>query len=329
MSTTSLVTSTSAGHNSGYAGLALAGDGNEPASLDDLTAEWLVQFRESRHTREAYRRDLDNFLHWCGRRGVDPVTARRPHLDAYLADRANTINENTGKPYAPSSLARQLSTVSSWYSYLVSAGAVSTNPAELVRRPKIDRDHTVTIGLTAPEVRAFRAAAVNDRWLGACAPVLADFIAGVGARVTEVCAADVEDLGHDSGHRIIRLRMKGGKTRTRAVPPSLAAAIDDLLDGRTAGPVFVNAKGLRLNRQEVARFVTRTAKKAGIAAADQITPHSFRHAWATIARAAGATLEERQFALGHADPRTTQRYDRARENLDRDPSYLVVAATSG
>jgi integrase len=78
----------------------------------------------------------------------------------------------------------------------------------------------------------------------------------------------------------------------------------------------------------VSRFVRRAAHAAGLPAADRITPHSFRHAWATIARERGASLEERQHALGHADPRTTQRYDRARASLDRDPSYLVAAAVA-
>jgi integrase len=76
----------------------------------------------------------------------------------------------------------------------------------------------------------------------------------------------------------------------------------------------------------VFRFVRRAAYAAGLPAADRITPHSFRHAWATVARERGASLEERQYALGHADPRTTQRYDRARASLDRDPSYLVASA---
>jgi len=151
--------------------------------------------------------------------------------------------------------------------------------------------------------------------------------------VSEVCGADVADLGHDSGHRTVRLRMKGGKTRTRAVPPPVAAAIDAHLAGRGEGPLFTTADGRRLDRHGVARFVRRAAVTAGLAAADKITPHSFRHAWATLARERGATLEERQYALGHADPRTTQRYDRARELFDPRydhvrPRAIVYCATA-
>ena len=146
--------------------------------------------------------------------------------------------------------------------------------------------------------------------------------------MSEVCALDVADLGFDSGHRTVRLRMKGGKTRIRAVPPGLASRLDALCGGRSDGPLFRTPAGRRLDRHVIARFVRRAARSAGLPSAERITPHSFRHAWATLARERGATLEERQHALGHADPRTTQRYDRARASLDRDPSYLLASMLS-
>ena len=94
------------------------------------------------------------------------------------------------------------------------------------------------------------------------------------------------------------------------------------------GRCFALRTGCGIDRHTIARFVRRAARAAGLPAAEKITPHSFRHAWATVARERGASLEERQYALGHADPRTTQRYDRARQSLDRDPSYLVAAAVA-
>jgi len=60
-----------------------------------------------------------------------------------------------------------------------------------------------------------------------------------------------------------------------------------------------------------------------------ITPHSLRHACATLALDAGAELRDVQDLLGHADPRTTRRYDRARNRLDRSPAYAVAAALAG
>jgi site-specific recombinase XerD len=298
--------------------------------LATATAAWLWSFRESVHTREAYRRDVEHFVGWCASREIDVLSVRRPQLDAYAAALANTPNPRTGRPLAPASVARRLAALSSWYGYLVDAEQANTNPMARVRRPRVDRDHTSTVGLSAAEAIALLRAAGADPVLGpACATALAGFLVSIGARVSEICALDVADLGFDSGHRTVKLRMKGGKTRTRAVPPSLSAALEAHLAGRTGGALFVTRAGRRIDRHIVYRFVRRAARAGGLSSAEQITPHSFRHAWATLARERGASLEERQYALGHADPRTTQRYDRARQSLDRDPSYLVAAAVAG
>jgi integrase len=76
----------------------------------------------------------------------------------------------------------------------------------------------------------------------------------------------------------------------------------------------------------VFRLVRRLARDAGIAGWERLSPHSLRHAFATTARAEGVPLEDVQDAMGHADPRTTRRYDRDRHNLDRDPAYTISAA---
>jgi site-specific recombinase XerD len=255
------------------------------------------------------------------------LEARRPHVDAYAAALAQRTNPRTGRGLAPASVARRLAALSSWYAYLVDGGVAAHNPVLRVRRPRVDRDHTATVGLSAAEAAALLRAAGTDPVLGpGCGAALAGFLVELGARVSEACAVDVADLGHERGHRTVRLRMKGGKTRTRALPPGLSTLVDTYLAGRGDGPVFRTAAGERLDRHAVFRFVRRAARAAAIPAADRITPHSLRHAWATVARERGASLEERQYALGHADPRTTQRYDRARASLDRDPSYLVAAA---
>jgi integrase/recombinase XerD len=98
-------------------------------------------------------------------------------------------------------------------------------------------------------------------------------------------------------------------------------AVDSL-----TGPLFVTSTGARLDRHAVFRLVRRLAERAGLESAGQISPHSLRHAFATTARAEGVPLEDVQDAMGHADPRTTRRYDRDRHNLDRDPSYTIWAA---
>lgn len=110
--------------------------------------------------------------------------------------------------------------------------------------------------------------------------------------------------------------------------PAAAAMLDAYLRERGThdGPLFTTASGARIDRHAVFRLVRRLAEEAGIPGAAKMSPHSLRHAFATAARAEGVPLEDVQDAMGHADPRTTRRYDRDRHNLDRDPAYTIAAA---
>jgi site-specific recombinase XerD len=296
--------------------------------LLEFTDRWLANRRLSELTRLAYRRDLEGYLTWCESTGLRPLEARFTHVNKF----ARNI-EAAG--LSPSTVARRLSSVSSWYTFLVRLEAVATNPVGGADRPRVDRDDTTTVGFSAAEAAAIVAAARADEPLGPlCATALAETMVALGARVTELCLARLEDLGYADGHRVLRLeRMKGGRRRTRPLPPAAVAAIDAMLEARPgrddpAAPLFVDSSGRPLDRHAVYRFVRRAARAAGIPSAAKITPHSFRHAWATTARVAGASLEARQHALGHKDPRTTQGYDRAKLTLDTDPAYLVAAAVA-
>jgi integrase/recombinase XerD len=193
------------------------------------------------------------------------------------------------------------------------------------------------VGLSGEEVDALLSAADTDTGAArarnqAVVAVLAD----LGLRVGEVIGLDIEDLGYERGHRSVRFTGKGGAKRRRALTPASTAAVETYLLQRAAsegvpvdqltGPLFVTASGARLDRHAVFRLVRRLAEAAEIPAWARLSPHSLRHAFATAARDEGVPLEDVQDAMGHADPRTTRRYDRDRHNLDRDPSYAIWAA---
>jgi integrase/recombinase XerD len=91
-----------------------------------------------------------------------------------------------------------------------------------------------------------------------------------------------------------------------------------------SGPLFVTSSGRRLSQAYVYRLVRRLARAARLPGADQISPRSLRHAAATAALDDGATLRDVQDFLGHADPRTTRRYDRARGSLDHSPAHRLA-----
>ncbi|MFY1692292.1 tyrosine-type recombinase/integrase [Plantactinospora sp. WMMB782] len=313
--------------------------GTVPAAAGsaDFTEAWLDNRRLSAHTREAYRRDVAGWLGWCRNRDLDPLRATFLDVNAYARELEATLGLRSGRPLTPSTVARRLSALSSWYDFLVRLDAVDANPVAGADRPRVDRDHSATVGLTADEVDALLAAAEADTGPTAVRNrATIALLADLGLRVGELISLDLTDLGTERGHRSVRFVGKGGKIRRRALTPGTAYAVDAYLAVRAAaqrctvpelsGPLLVTATGARLDRNSVFRLVRRLARVAGIPAWARLSPHSLRHAFATTARAEGVSLEDVQDAMGHADPRTTRRYDRDRHNLDRDPAYAIWAA---
>ena len=288
-------------------------------SAEQVTEAWLANRRLSAHTRDAYRRDVARWLAWCAARGLDPLRASFLDVNAYARELEARLT--------PASVARKLSGLSSWYAFLAKLRAVEANPVAGADRPGVSRDHSATVGLTPAEVDALLAAAAKDTGAAAVRhrAVLA-VLADLGLRVGELVGLDVEDVGWERGHRCVRFIGKGGKPRRRVLTEAAGAALDAYLDGRQSGPLFVTATGSRLDRHAVFRLVRRLAREAGIESWARLSPHSLRHSFATTARAEGVPLEDVQDAMGHADPRTTRRYDRDRHNLDRDPAYTIAAA---
>ncbi|HEY8473808.1 MAG TPA: tyrosine-type recombinase/integrase [Natronosporangium sp.] len=338
------------------------GDPAERYGVRRLTASWLAGFAP--HTRTAYFRDLAHFLAWCQRDGLDPCRARPADLDHYRA--ALELPAGPARLPSPATVHRRLSAVSSWYRYLVANQAVAgpdgqvvANPVAGIRRPRVDRDASTTVGLTADEVRALLAAAdatVAARSAGLArgatphrrARLLASLrdralvrlLADLGLRIGEALSLDLDALTHNQGRRTLRYRGKGGRLRERPLPSTAAAAIDDYLVvraqaaglpvDRLSGPLFATAGRSadpavpgRLTEPAAFLLIRRLARQAGLASADRLSPHSLRHAFATNARELGVPLEDVQDAMGHADARTTRRYDRGRYALSRDPALRL------
>ncbi|MGI8683588.1 MAG: tyrosine-type recombinase/integrase [Acidimicrobiales bacterium] len=200
---------------------------------------------------------------------------------------------------------------------------IEHSPAVHVRRPRIDYE-SHAVGLDRNELGAFLVAA------GLASPqdhALASLLALNGLRISEALGADIDNLGLERGHRTLVVHRKGGKTVTIPLAPRTARAVDLAIGERLDGPIFLDAHGQRLRRDGAARTVRRLAKQAGIA--KRIGPHSLRHSFITAALDAGVPLRDVQEAASHADPRTTMRYDRARQSLDRHATYIVATFVAG
>src|SRR6266498_3990031 len=146
----------------------------------------------------------------------------------------------------------------------------------------------------------------------------------LGLRIFEACGASIGDLGEEHGHRVLRVRGKGGKVVLVPLPPAVARAIDRAVDGRADGPILRNTLGARMDRHSATRRLKHLAATAGVRM-PRMHPHMLRHTFVTTMLDAGVSLRDVQIAARHADPRTTMRYDRARKNLDRHPNYILAA----
>ena len=166
------------------------------------------------------------------------------------------------------------------------------SPAEHVRRPNVPAE-SPTLGFThlqfEAQLTAGRESANHYDF------ALAAMLGLLGLRIFEATGADIADLGEEHGHRVLRVCGKG----TRVVP-------------------------VPLDRHAATRRLRHLARHAGV----RITrphPHMLRHTFVTTMLDAGVGLRDVQIAARHADPRTTMRYDRARQNLDRHPNYILAA----
>ncbi|MEZ0167065.1 tyrosine-type recombinase/integrase [Kineococcus sp. LSe6-4] len=295
-----------------------------------LAAAWLLSY--GGHTQTAYRRDLTAWATWCQQMDVHPLAAQRFHVDAWVRHLTTTPQPRTGRSASAATIARRLSALSGFYDYGIHDASVLTHsPVASVRRPRVS-DESQAIGLTADELRRLLAAAAAH---SARTHALVALLTFCGLRISEALGADVRDYGHDHGHRVLKITRKGGKTARVPLPPPVVRAVDDYLDqlgedlpgGRNSGPLLLAADGTtRYPYKSAYEQLRRLCRTAGLPAG--VTPHSLRHSYATENLRLGAALQDVQDAMGHADPRTTRRYDRSQHNLDRSPNYLLAASLS-
>ena len=294
-----------------------------------LVAAWLTGLRSAR-TRHAYAGDVAAWLGWLAERDTGVLAAGRVHVDLWAATWLDA-------GAAASSVRRRLSALSSFYRYCAAHDLTGRIPTQGVTRPTVDPDYTATVGLDRDQARALVAAADADTGAQALrTAAVVRLLLHNALRVDEACAADIADLGEDSGHRVLRVVRKGGRKAKVPLTPATVAALEAYLADRAqragaaswrqlGGPLLATASGGRLRQGHLWELVRRLARTAGIGGWKQLSPHSLRHSAITFALDAGAALRDVQDYAGHKDPRTTRRYDHSRDSLDRNAAYTVAA----
>jgi len=218
--------------------------------LEALAGAWLAGYRSSA-TRRAYRQDLKTWLAFCSSHDLEPLTARRSHIELFAR-----AQEHDG--LAPATVARRLTALSSWYGWLVDEEYAPVNPVARVHRPHVP----------AESGRPWLGRLELADWLrsaeqaGGTDYALACLLAINALRIGEICAADVQDLASDRHHRTLRIIGKGSRPAIVPLTARTAFAVDQAVSERRSGPLLLTRSGGRLNREAAARTVRRICAAA-------------------------------------------------------------------
>jgi integrase/recombinase XerD len=216
-------------------------------------AAYLARFKGS--SREHTQSDLRCYLAWCVERGLDPLTARRPHLELYIRWMQEV------RRFKPSTVSRRFSVVAGFYRTCVIDGLLEHSPAEHVRRPSVPPE-SPTLGFTHLQFEALLTAARESP--KPCDFALVAMLGLLGLRIFEATAADIADLGEEHGHRVLRVCGKGTKVVLIPLPPAVGRAIDRATGFRSSGPILLNTRGTRMDRHAATRRLRHLAKTAGV-----------------------------------------------------------------
>lgn len=274
-------------------------------------ASFLVAYRGN--TRQSYALSLDLWFRWCAERSLDPLAGvTRVHMEAY------GLWQDEVRGLRPGTVALRLSVLSCFYRHLEITGLAERNAAAGLRLPRVPSE-SPTVYIDRDALAALVDASRRDP----AYHLLVCLLGLSGLRVSEALKANMADLGQIGVHRTLAVLRKGGRAQVMPLPPVVMAAVEAATAGRSSGPLIVSSRtGGRMSRSNAYQAVRRLAREAGID--PRCHPHALRHCFVTCALDAGASLRDVQDSAGHADPRTTGRYDYKRNVLDRNVSYLVA-----
>jgi integrase/recombinase XerD len=259
----------------------------------------------SENTRAAYRRDLVKFSAYLKKSSgsCDPLKVSKAQVMEFLSAQ---MDEGA----AHSTIARSLSSIKTFYKFLVLEDYIDVNPTLDLETPKIKRKLPEI--LTVEEVDKLMQQPRVTLPLGLRDRAMLELMYGTGVRVSELLHLQVEDVNTTAG--FMRCLGKGRKERIIPVNQTsidwiiryLARARNTLVKSHLERTLFVNANGRPMSRQGFFKILAGYVDKMGIN--KEVTPHTLRHSFATHLLENGADLRAVQEMLGHADISTTQIY---------------------
>ncbi len=279
----------------------------------------------SRNTLSSYQRELCRFQEWLPNK--DWAAVKPDEIREYLA---GLRREGIGARSAYHNLA----VIRRFYRFLLEEELVDANPSELVEFPKLDEP--LPEWLSRDDAKKMLNAVKDDTREGIRNRAILELLYGCGLRVSELTGLRLDHLHFELGY-IVALG-KGKKERAIPINDLAKAALQKYLHesrgfydkSRSSLYLFLNRQGKRLSRQSVFNLVKRTALQAGFRGT--ISPHTFRHSFATHLLEGGANLRAVQLMLGHSDISTTEIYthlDRVRLRKEYDEKHPRSRIRSG
>jgi len=275
--------------------------------LDDFSRILKIERNYSNNTISSYLSDLKSFDNFLEKSGIDFKKLTNKHTKSFFRDLSK-------KNFSPRTIKRKFSSLSSYFNFLLDRRIIKNNPLNGVFTPKIPK--ILPEVLTIEEINNIFLAAENSKneILSLRDRCILEMLYSSGLRVSEVCELKINNIQFDLD--LIRFFGKGSKERI--IPLTYYARkwlkkylsesrkILSSRSKRSSNYVFLSNNGLSLTRMAIWLSVKKYVNSAGIL--KRISPHTFRHSFATHLIDGGANLIEVQALLGHADISTTEIY---------------------
>ena len=282
--------------------------------LEDYITILRVEKNLSPKSIEAYKRDLTRYIDFLEEeKDINNLEEISPkHIRGFIC----VLNDAY---LAPASITRAFSSIRSYHSFLSGENLVQQNPSQLLDAPKPSRKLPVV--LAVEEVNRILGVIDTAKPLGRRDLAILEVLYSAGVRVSELCDLRMIDLVLDSD--MIRVMGKGNKERFVPIGPRAQECINNYLKfdrptlskkDKNLGKIFLSRNGRPLTRMTVNIILKKWAQVSGLK--KKVSPHTFRHSFATHLLEGGADLRVVQEMLGHVDISTTQiYYDMDREHL--------------
>lgn len=279
--------------------------------MKDKINDFLVYIEKlkncSKHTLRAYKRDLLDYYEFIKKNDLDYKTISRNSLRGFLID----LKE---KGLDKKSISRKISSIRSFYKFLLKDGVIDKNPLITLELPKVDKK--LPTFLTEDEVMKLINSPNDKTLLGYRDKLILTFLYSTGMRVSEIISLKLSQLDLDKGEVIIT--GKGKKDRVVFITQELKEMIKEYLSRRkkNSNVLFINRNGKPLTDKGIRLLVEKYAKL--VIPYKKVTPHTLRHTFATHLLTNGADLRVVQELLGHSKLSTTQIYTHlTKENLKK------------